>query len=158
MSRPVCAFAPRLATSFVSLDEGASQNRFERRQLTYKGIATFSQRGGGFFSYIYQTTCTTGLILEQSNRRLSTFILSLHKMFQKSNQLEKRFCLEPAWWEAERVINRRISPVRPLARNAETTALALAENQRIDTGYTPLLEHFAYSGRCGPVIPLDVGH
>jgi len=64
------------------------------------------------------------------------------KMFQKSNQFEKRFGLEPAGWEVERVINRRIGPVRPFACDAETAVLALAENQRIDAGYTPLLEYF----------------
>jgi len=63
-------------------------------------------------------------------------------MFQKSNQFEKRFGLEPAGWEVERVINRRIGPVRPFACDAETAVLALAENQRIDAGYTPLLEYF----------------
>ena len=59
-------------------------------------------------------------------------------MFQKSYQFEKRLCIEPAGYNADG----RISPVCPLARNAETTALALAENQCIDTGHTPLLEHF----------------
>ena len=63
-------------------------------------------------------------------------------MFQKSNQFEKRLGLEPAGWDTERLIRRRIGPVRPLARDAETAVLALAKNQRIDAGYTPLLKHF----------------
>jgi hypothetical protein len=59
-------------------------------------------------------------------------------MFQKSYQVEKQPCIEPAG----RNVEGRISPVRPLTRNAETTDLALAENQSIDASYTPLLEHF----------------
>jgi len=63
-------------------------------------------------------------------------------MFQKSNQLEKRLGVEPAGREAQRVMHRRIGPVRPLARDAETADLAIAENQRIDARYAPLLEYF----------------
>ena len=59
-------------------------------------------------------------------------------MFQKSYQFEKRPRIEPAGRNAEG----RISPVRPLTRNAETTDLALTENQSIDASYTPPLEHF----------------
>jgi hypothetical protein len=59
-------------------------------------------------------------------------------MFQKSYQFEKQPCIEPAGRNPEG----RISPVRPLTRNAETTDLALAENQSIDASSTPLLEHF----------------
>jgi hypothetical protein len=36
----------------------------------------------------------------------------------------------------------QVSPVCPLARNAETAALATAENQRIDARYAPLFEYF----------------
>jgi len=63
-------------------------------------------------------------------------------MFQKSNQLKKQFGIEPAGRQAEHVTDGWICPVRPLACNAEATAFAPAENQRIDTGYTPFLEHF----------------
>ncbi len=63
-------------------------------------------------------------------------------MFQKSNQLEKGFGLEPTGREAERFMNRRISPIRPLARYAETAALAFAQNQRVYACYAPLLEYF----------------
>jgi len=59
-------------------------------------------------------------------------------MFQKSYQFEESLRIEPRWYDVEV----RISPVRPLACNAETTALALAKNQRIDAGYTAFLEHF----------------
>ena len=59
-------------------------------------------------------------------------------MFQKSYQFEESLRIEPPWYDVEE----RISPVRLLACNAETTALALAKNQRIDAGYTAFLEHF----------------
>src|SRR5215831_8898278 len=35
-----------------------------------------------------------------------------------------------------------ISPVGPLARNAEGTTLQLAEDERVDAGYAPFLENF----------------
>jgi len=88
MSGPVCALAARLPTSFVSLDEGASQNGFERGELTHKSVAAFSKRGGGLFLYIHQTTYQTGPIIEHSNRLLSTFFLPPRKLFQKCNQIE----------------------------------------------------------------------
>ena len=59
-------------------------------------------------------------------------------MFQKSYQFEQRLCIEPARYD---VVD-RISPIRPLACNAETTALALAKNQRIAASYTALLQYF----------------
>ena len=59
-------------------------------------------------------------------------------MFQKRYQFEERLRIEPARHDVEA----RISPVRPLACNAETTALTLAENQRIDASYTALLQYF----------------
>ena len=39
-------------------------------------------------------------------------------------------------------MNRRISPVCPLTGDAETAALALANNQRVYACYAPLLEYF----------------
>jgi hypothetical protein len=39
-------------------------------------------------------------------------------------------------------MHRRIGPVRPIARDAETAELTLAENQRIDARYAPFLEYF----------------
>ena len=73
---------------------------------------------------------------------MSTFFLLACHVFQKSNQFEKRFCIETARWETERVANRRISPVCPLTRDGETAVRGLAQNQRVDTGYASLLEHF----------------
>jgi hypothetical protein len=85
MSGAVGAFASWLATSFVSLDEGASQDRCELGQLTHKSIAAFSQCGSEFFLYVHQTTYKIGQIIERSKRFLSTFSLSPRQMFQKSN-------------------------------------------------------------------------
>lgn len=59
-------------------------------------------------------------------------------MFQKSYQFEERLNIEPARCD----VVERISPVRPLARYAETAALALAKNQRIDTSHATLLQYF----------------
>lgn len=63
-------------------------------------------------------------------------------MLQQSGQLEKRPGLQPAQRQLERIIPRRIGPVRPLARDAETAPLALAEDQRVDARYPSLLEYF----------------
>ena len=59
-------------------------------------------------------------------------------MFQKSYQFKESLRIEPPWYDVEE----RIGPVRPLPCNAETTALALAKNQRIDASYTALLQYF----------------
>ena len=42
MAGAVGAFASRLATPFVALDEGAAQDRLQRGQLAHKNVATFS--------------------------------------------------------------------------------------------------------------------
>jgi len=41
MTRPVGALASRFATSFVALDEGAAEDRFERRQFAQQSVAAF---------------------------------------------------------------------------------------------------------------------
>jgi hypothetical protein len=63
-------------------------------------------------------------------------------MFQKGNQLEKGFRLEPARRQAERVMNRRISPVRPLTRDSEIAELGPAQNQSVDARSTLLIDYF----------------
>ncbi len=98
MAGPIGTLASRLAAAFVTLDQGATQDRFQRGKSAHKSVAAFSQRGSGFFLYIHQTTYTTGLIIEQSKKPLSTFFLPSCQVIQKSNQFEKRFCVEPRRW------------------------------------------------------------
>jgi hypothetical protein len=62
----VGAFASRLATAFVALDERTAQDSFERGQLAQgqlaqERLAALSQGGGGLFRYFHRTTLTTGL-------------------------------------------------------------------------------------------------
>jgi len=95
MSGPIGTLASRLAAAFVTLDQGASQNRFQRGKSAHKSVAAFSQRGSGFFLYIHQTTYKTGLIIEQSEKSLSTSFLPSCQVIQKGNQFEERFRVEP---------------------------------------------------------------
>src|SRR5262249_50706617 len=62
MTGAVGAFASRLATAFVTLDQRAAQDRFERGQLAQKRLATSSQDGSRLVFHFYQTTYKTGLI------------------------------------------------------------------------------------------------
>jgi hypothetical protein len=41
MTGPVGALASRFATSFVALDKGAAEDRFERRQFAQESLAAF---------------------------------------------------------------------------------------------------------------------
>ena len=68
------AFASRLATWFVALDEGAAQDRFERGQLAQESSAAFSQCGSGFVSHFWQTTCLTGLMIFHSGSYVNPFL------------------------------------------------------------------------------------
>jgi hypothetical protein len=63
MTGAVGAFASGLATAFVALDEGTTQDGFERGQLAQERLAAFSQGGRGSFLCFHRTTYKTGLIL-----------------------------------------------------------------------------------------------
>ena len=63
MAWTVGAFASRLATAFVTLDERATQDGLEWRQLAQKRLAAFAQGGGRLFLHFYRTTYITGLIV-----------------------------------------------------------------------------------------------
>ena len=64
------------------------------------------------------------------------------ELVQQGNQLEKRLGIEPLRRETERVVQGRIGPVGPFARDAEGAALQLAEDQSVDAGQASFLEHF----------------
>jgi hypothetical protein len=74
MARAVGAFASRLAASFVALDKGAAQDGLEWGQLAQNGFAAFSQGGRKLFLYVYQTTYTTGLIVNWPNTFFNLFV------------------------------------------------------------------------------------
>jgi hypothetical protein len=101
--------------------------------------------GGRFFSNIHQATYKNDLIIVQSKKAWSTFFLFPYQMFQKGNQFEKGFCLEPARRQAERVMNRRISPVRTVTRDSEIAELGPAQNQSVDARSTLLTDYFELS-------------
>jgi hypothetical protein len=61
MTGAVGALATGLATGFVTLDEGTTEDSFERRQLAQERLAAFSQGGGGLLLDFHLTTQTTGL-------------------------------------------------------------------------------------------------
>ena len=64
------------------------------------------------------------------------------ELVQQGNQLEKRLGIEPLWRETERVVQGRIGPVGPFARDAEGAALQLAQDERVDATCAPLFEYF----------------
>jgi len=69
-------------------------------------------------------------------------LFRLGQFLQEHDQLEKRVGIESLRLETERVIQRRIGPVRPLARDTEAATLAFAEDQRVHARYTSSLEYF----------------
>ena len=95
----------------------------------------------GFCLYIHRTTCITGLIVNRPKECCSTFITSSIQKFQKSNQLEEALGIEVPGTADETFVDRRISPVRPLTRNADAAKLGLSKDQGIDASNTTLLEH-----------------
>ena len=74
MAGTVGAFASRLATSFVALDEGTTQDRLERGQLAQESVAALSQCGSGLVLHFYQTTYITGLIVIEVNTYFNLFV------------------------------------------------------------------------------------
>jgi hypothetical protein len=74
MTGTLGAFAPRLATAFVTLYQRAAQDRLERGQLAQKRLATSSQHGSRLVFHYYQTTYTTGLILPEENTFFNLFV------------------------------------------------------------------------------------
>jgi len=60
----------------------------------------------------------------------------------RSSTKEEVFGIEASGRTAQTVVHRRISPIRPLAGNADTAKVGLTNNQRVDARYTPLLEYF----------------
>jgi hypothetical protein len=74
MAWTVGAFAPRLAASFVALDERTAEDRLERRQLAQKAVSAFPQYDRGLVRDFHQTTYTTGLILTQANTFFNLFV------------------------------------------------------------------------------------
>jgi hypothetical protein len=61
MTGAVGAFAAGLATAFVALDEGATEDSLEWGQLAQERLAALSQGGGGLLLDVHLTTQTTGL-------------------------------------------------------------------------------------------------
>ena len=74
MAGTVGAFASRLATSFVALDQGAAEDRFQRRQLAQESVATLPQCSGGLVLNFHQTTYITGLIVIEVNTFFNLFV------------------------------------------------------------------------------------
>jgi hypothetical protein len=74
MTGTVGAFAPGLATAFVTLDQRAAQDLLERGQLAREGLTASSQGGSRLVFHSYQTTYTTGLILGQKNTFFNLFV------------------------------------------------------------------------------------
>jgi len=75
MAGAVGAFAPWLATAFVTLDQRAAQNRLERRQLAQEGLTASPQAGGRLVLFhCYQTTYTNGLIVAEENTFFNPFV------------------------------------------------------------------------------------
>ena len=74
MARTFGAFAPWLATAFVTLDQRAAQNRLEWGELTQERLAASSQAGRGLFFQFHQTTYITGLIVEEKNTFFNLFV------------------------------------------------------------------------------------
>jgi len=58
-----------------------------------------------------------------------------------SNQLEEALGMEAPRTADEIVVDRRIGPVGPLTRNADAAKLGLTEDNGINAGNAPLLEH-----------------
>src|ERR1035441_10587702 len=74
MAGAVGAFAPWLATAFVTFDQGAAPGPLERRQWAQEGLTASSQGGGRLVFHSSQTTCTTGLILPEKNTYFNLFV------------------------------------------------------------------------------------
>ena len=73
------AFASGLATAFVALDEGTTEDGFERGQLAQERLAALSQGGGGLFRYFHRTTLTTGLTVASGISFVNSFFAGLFR-------------------------------------------------------------------------------
>jgi hypothetical protein len=63
-------------------------------------------------------------------------------LLHQGDQIEKRLGIESAGRETDRVVQGRIGPVGPFARDTETAPVQLAKDQRVYTGYASFLEYF----------------
>src|SRR5258708_1305288 len=66
MTGAVGAFASRLATAFVTLDQRAAQDRFDRGHLAHNLFATSSPAGTSPVFHFFRSTYKTGLILPEA--------------------------------------------------------------------------------------------
>src|SRR6266571_2672907 len=75
MTGTIGALAPWLATTFVTLDQRAAQDRLEWRQLAQESLTTSSQGARRLvFLHFHQTTYITGLILMEVNTFFNLFV------------------------------------------------------------------------------------
>src|SRR5215470_10108450 len=74
MTGAVGAFASGLAAALVALDEGTTEDGFERGQLAQERLAAFSQGGSGLFRYFHRTTLTTGLTVTSGISFVNAFL------------------------------------------------------------------------------------
>jgi hypothetical protein len=79
MTGAVGAFAAGLATAFVALDKGTTEDRFERGQLAQERLAALSQGGGGLLLCFHRTTLKTGLKLASE----ISFVNSFFRVFSR---------------------------------------------------------------------------
>lgn len=74
MTGAVGAFASGLAAAFVALDEGTTEDSFERGQLAQKRLAVFSQDGRSLLRYFHRTTLTNGLTIASGISSVNPFL------------------------------------------------------------------------------------
>jgi hypothetical protein len=79
MTGAVGAFAAGLATAFVALDEGTTEDSLEWGQLAQERLAALSQGGGSLFQNFHRTTLITGLNVTSG----ISFVNSFFRVFSR---------------------------------------------------------------------------
>ena len=126
--------APRLSTTLVALDEGASQYSGQVGQAPQERFLSSPESVGRFVWHVYQTSYRTGLILAASRSLVNSFFRIIKGADKISQSRERTEIQKGAFARFN------ISLVGPLLRNRKGAHRSSLEEQGIDSRYPTGLE------------------
>lgn len=122
MAWTVRALAVGLAAALEALDQGATQDGIEGRQLLEQVATSFSKRCGGFVFQLRQTTLLCGLILAKSRSCVNPLP---RKLMHQLKQLKKMLGIKKCGGMWRTVGERAL--VGPVPRHCHGTILRVPE-------------------------------
>ena len=140
MSRSVDAVATRSTAALVGLDQCATQDIFDRRQVAHEPAAAFAQDGCGKILNIHRTESRVSPRESEgeSSVNLESTLCESCDEFSQRDQAERIYEQRDCAGGSFRVRRR---PVGPFTRHCERAEVSVAQAQRLDARDTSNLQN-----------------